>query len=135
MIDPNPIESEFATSQNAPAYEAWFRAKVERAMTSDRPSIPHAEVGNDASYSRQTQATLNAAARLDGRGDVAAFLVMDLPLSELPRAVRRSEVAMRPDPISAQAMRATRDWTRCRSVATTERTGPGDGGRRNCRPC
>jgi hypothetical protein len=39
-----PIESEFATSEDAAAYDAWFRAKVERAMTSDTPSIPHAEV-------------------------------------------------------------------------------------------
>ena len=39
-----PIESEFATSEEAAAYDAWFRAKVERAMTSNTPSIPHAEV-------------------------------------------------------------------------------------------
>ena len=44
MTDLNPIESEFATSEDAAAYDAWFRAKVERAMTSDAPSIPHAEV-------------------------------------------------------------------------------------------
>jgi hypothetical protein len=39
-----PIESEFATSEDAVAYEAWFRAKVERAMASDKPSIPHDRV-------------------------------------------------------------------------------------------
>ncbi len=39
-----PIESEFATSEDAATYDAWFRAKVERAMTSKEPSIPHAEV-------------------------------------------------------------------------------------------
>lgn len=39
-----PIESEFATSEDAAAYDVWFRAKVERAMASDTPSIPHAEV-------------------------------------------------------------------------------------------
>lgn len=44
MADLTPIESEFATSEDAAAYDAWFRAKVERAMTSDTPSIPHAEV-------------------------------------------------------------------------------------------
>ncbi len=38
------IESEFATSEDAAAYDAWFRAKVERAMTSDKPSIPHDQV-------------------------------------------------------------------------------------------
>ena len=36
-----PIESEFATSEDAAAYNAWFRAKVERAMASTEPGIPH----------------------------------------------------------------------------------------------
>ncbi|MES2421249.1 MAG: stability determinant [Pseudomonadota bacterium] len=40
----SPIESEFATSEDAAAYDAWFRAKVERAMASDKPSIPHDQV-------------------------------------------------------------------------------------------
>ncbi len=45
MMDPlTPIESEFATSEDAHAYDAWFRAKVECAMRSDTLSIPHAEV-------------------------------------------------------------------------------------------
>ena len=44
MTELNHIESEFATSEDAAAYDAWFRAKVERAMTSDAPSILHAEV-------------------------------------------------------------------------------------------
>jgi hypothetical protein len=44
MADLTPIESEFATSEDAASYDAWFRAKVERAMASDRPSIPHDEV-------------------------------------------------------------------------------------------
>jgi hypothetical protein len=39
-----PIESEFATSEDAAAYDAWFRAKVERAMASAKPSIPHDQV-------------------------------------------------------------------------------------------
>ena len=36
-----PIESEFASSEDAAAYDAWFRAKVERAMASTEPGIPH----------------------------------------------------------------------------------------------
>ena len=36
-----PIESEFATSEDAAAYDAWFRAKVERAMASTEPGTPH----------------------------------------------------------------------------------------------
>ncbi|NIJ19681.1 hypothetical protein FHS95_001350 [Sphingomonas naasensis] len=40
----SPIESEFATTEEAEAYDAWFRAKVEKAMASKEPSIPHAEV-------------------------------------------------------------------------------------------
>ena len=39
-----PIESEFATTEEAEAYDAWLRAKVEKAMASTRPRIPHEEV-------------------------------------------------------------------------------------------
>lgn len=44
MVDLTPIESEFATSEDAAAYDAWFRAKVERAMASTALRIPHDEV-------------------------------------------------------------------------------------------
>ncbi|TXC72492.1 stability determinant [Sphingomonas ginsenosidivorax] len=44
MADLNPIESEFATTEEAEAYDAWFRAKVEKAMTSTAPGIPHDQV-------------------------------------------------------------------------------------------
>jgi hypothetical protein len=44
MADLTPIESEFATTEDAEAYDAWFRAKVEKAMTSTAPGIPHDEV-------------------------------------------------------------------------------------------
>lgn len=39
-----PIESEFETTEDAEAYNAWFRAKVEQAMTSTGPGIPHDQV-------------------------------------------------------------------------------------------
>ena len=41
MIDQTPIEFEFATSEAAAAYDAWFRAKVEKALASKAPHIPH----------------------------------------------------------------------------------------------
>lgn len=44
MADLTPIESEFATSEEAAAYDAWFRAKVQRAMASTAPKIPHDQV-------------------------------------------------------------------------------------------
>lgn len=44
VTDLTPIESEFATSEDAAAHDAWFRAKVERAMASTQPGIPHDEV-------------------------------------------------------------------------------------------
>ena len=44
MADLTPIESEFATSEDAAAYDAWFRAKVERAMASTAPTFPHDQV-------------------------------------------------------------------------------------------
>ena len=40
----SPIESEFATTEEADAYDAWFRAKVKKAMASDKPRIPHDRV-------------------------------------------------------------------------------------------
>jgi len=39
-----PIESEFATSEDEAAYDAWFRAKVEKALASTEPGIPHDQV-------------------------------------------------------------------------------------------
>ncbi len=44
MVKYSPIESEFTSSEEEEAYDAWFRAKVERAMRSTTPRIPHEEV-------------------------------------------------------------------------------------------
>ncbi len=43
MTKLTPIESEFATTEEAEAYDAWFRAEVEAAMASDEPDVPHDE--------------------------------------------------------------------------------------------
>lgn len=40
----SPIESEFETTEAAEAYDAWFRAKVQAALASTKPRIPHDEV-------------------------------------------------------------------------------------------
>ncbi len=48
MVELTPIESEFATSEDAAAYDAWFRAKVERALASTAPCIPHDQVMAEA---------------------------------------------------------------------------------------
>ena len=40
----SPIESEFASTEEAEAYDLWFRAKVERSLADTRPPIPHDEV-------------------------------------------------------------------------------------------
>lgn len=40
----SPIESEFETTEEAEAYDRWFRAKIERALASTKPRIPHDEV-------------------------------------------------------------------------------------------
>ena len=40
----SPIESEFATVEEAEAYERWFRAKVQESLDGPRPNIPHDEV-------------------------------------------------------------------------------------------
>jgi hypothetical protein len=36
--------SEFATVEEAEAYERWYREKVSRSMADTRPRIPHDEV-------------------------------------------------------------------------------------------
>ncbi|AET91305.1 MULTISPECIES: hypothetical protein [Caballeronia] len=40
----DPIVSEFATVEEAEAYDQWFREKVRRSMADTRPRIPHAQV-------------------------------------------------------------------------------------------
>ena len=40
----SPIESEFGSTEEAEAYDIWFRAKVQRALDSKEPGIPHDEV-------------------------------------------------------------------------------------------
>ena len=40
----SPIESEFASTEEAEAYDAWFRAKVQEALADTRPDVPHDEV-------------------------------------------------------------------------------------------
>ena len=40
----DPIETEFASTQEAEAYDVWFRAKVREALDDPRPGIPHEQV-------------------------------------------------------------------------------------------
>ena len=40
----SPIESEFATVDDAQAYELWFLAQVHASLDDPRPSAPHDEV-------------------------------------------------------------------------------------------
>ena len=44
MTKLSPIVSEFETEEEAEAYDAWFRAKVEASLADPRPGIPHDEV-------------------------------------------------------------------------------------------
>ena len=44
MAKYDPIVSEFASSEDEAAYDAWFRAKVERAKASKGSGIPHDQV-------------------------------------------------------------------------------------------
>ena len=44
MSAPDPSESGFASTEEAEAYDAWFRAKVERSLADTRPPIPHEQV-------------------------------------------------------------------------------------------
>jgi hypothetical protein len=40
----SPIESEFATTEEAEAYDRWFRAKVRASLEDQRPTIAHDQV-------------------------------------------------------------------------------------------
>ncbi len=40
----SPIESEFGSTEEAEAYEQWFRANVEASLADPRPLASHAEV-------------------------------------------------------------------------------------------
>lgn len=44
----DPIVSEFETEEEEAAYDAWFRAKVQEALNSDRPRVPHEQVMKSA---------------------------------------------------------------------------------------
>ena len=48
MAKLDPIVSEFATEEEAAAYDLWFRAQVEEGMRSKGPWIPHEEVMREA---------------------------------------------------------------------------------------
>jgi len=43
MVDVSPLASECATSNEAVAYDRWFRAKVRASLADPRPSVPHDE--------------------------------------------------------------------------------------------
>ncbi len=43
MNDLSPIVSEFATEEDAAAYDKWLRAKVKSSLADPRPSVPHDE--------------------------------------------------------------------------------------------
>lgn len=40
----SPIESEFDSTEQAEAYERWFRARVEASLADARPAVPQATV-------------------------------------------------------------------------------------------
>jgi hypothetical protein len=44
MNEDAPALPEFGSSEQAAAYDKWFREKVARSLADPRPSIPHGEV-------------------------------------------------------------------------------------------
>jgi hypothetical protein len=48
MAKLDPIVSEFATEEEAEAYDLWFRAQVEEGLKSKGPWIPHDAVMREA---------------------------------------------------------------------------------------
>lgn len=43
MTELSPIVSEFASEDEAAAYDKWLRAKVEVSLADPRPPVPHDE--------------------------------------------------------------------------------------------
>ena len=62
MAKLSPIESEFDSTEEAEAYDVWFRAKVEASLADPRPSIPHDLAM--AELDRRLQVRRDTAARL-----------------------------------------------------------------------
>ena len=48
MAKLDPIVSEFETTEQAEAYDKWFRAQVEEGLRSKGPFIPHEDVMREA---------------------------------------------------------------------------------------
>ena len=44
MSSLSPIESEFATTEEAEAYDRWFRARVQASLDDTHRSMPHDQV-------------------------------------------------------------------------------------------
>ena len=44
MPELDPLVSEFASTEEAEAYDAWFRAKVQASLADPGPDAPHDEV-------------------------------------------------------------------------------------------
>lgn len=64
----SPIESQFATTDEADAYDVWFRAKVEKSLElADQPNavrLSHDEVMSKARTRIEAKIKENAARRL-----------------------------------------------------------------------
>jgi hypothetical protein len=41
MTELSPLVSEFPTTEEAEAYDRWFRAQVQASLDDPRPGIPH----------------------------------------------------------------------------------------------
>ena len=64
MAKLSPIESEFASTEEAEAYDAWFRARVEKALAYKGPGIPHDEAMTE--LKRRMEERRRARGSLDG---------------------------------------------------------------------
>ena len=61
MAKLSPIESEFATTEEADAHDVWFRAKVQEALENPGPFIPHDQVMAEMRMLIESRKTRHAA--------------------------------------------------------------------------
>ena len=65
----DPLISEFATQADADSYDTWFRAKVQEALDSKKPTIAHDEV------TAKMQAMLDSKRMIRAAGQVGSKTV------------------------------------------------------------
>ena len=61
----DPLISEFATQADADSYDVWFKAKVQEALDSKKPRIPHDEAMTNVRAMLESRRQSRAASQVE----------------------------------------------------------------------